>query len=180
MAQLTSIDSHFDLQGATLARHAQLLGGAKGSNPPVTTSGGQGQGGAGNGSGTSGGTSGTTDSAFRSNQHRDNHADLCNSFHHPKLSFPCYDGATDPLPWLNRCESCFHGMRTVAAEQVWLASLHLVDVTAEWYYSLEKEYGLLPWSRFAELINLCFGPPIRSNPLGELKELHRTGTMEDY
>jgi hypothetical protein len=68
----------------------------------------------------------------------------------------------------------------VAAEQVCLASLHLDNVAVEWYYSFEKEYGLLPWSRFAEFINLRFGPPIRSNPLGELKELHRTGTVEDY
>jgi hypothetical protein len=68
----------------------------------------------------------------------------------------------------------------VAAKQVWLASLHLDDVVAEWYYSFVKEYGLLPWFRFTEFINLRFGPPIWSNPLGELKELHRTGTMDDY
>jgi hypothetical protein len=43
-----------------------------------------------------------------------------------------------------------------------------------------KEYGLLPWLRFAEFINLRFGPPIRSNHLGDLKELHRTGTVDDY
>jgi hypothetical protein len=54
------------------------------------------------------------------------------------ISFPRYDGTTDPLPWLNRCESYFHGTRTAAVEQVWLASLHLDDVVTEWYYSLEK------------------------------------------
>jgi hypothetical protein len=81
---------------------------------------------------------------------------------------------------LNRCESYFRGTRTVAVEQVWLASLHLDDVVAEWYYSLEKEYGLLRWSCFAEFINLHFGPPIHSNSLDELKELHHTGTVEDY
>jgi hypothetical protein len=53
-------------------------------------------------------------------------------------------------------------------------------VDAEWYYALERDYGILPWARFAEFINLRFGAPIRSNPLGELKELHRTGTVEDY
>jgi hypothetical protein len=95
------------------------------------------------------------------------------------ISFPRYDGTTDPLPWLNRCESYFHGTCTVAVEQVWLPSLHLDDVVAEWYYSLEKEYGLLRWSRFAEFINLHFGLPIHSNPLDELKELHHTGTVED-
>jgi hypothetical protein len=68
----------------------------------------------------------------------------------------------------------------VTVEQVWLVSLHLDDVAGEWYYSLEKECGLLPWLRFTEFINLRFGPPIRSNPLGKLKELHHTGTVDDY
>jgi hypothetical protein len=66
------------------------------------------------------------------------------------------------------------------AEQVCLASLHMDGVAAEWYYALERDYGMLPWARFAEFVNLRFGPPIRSNPLGELKELHRTETVEDY
>lgn len=43
-----------------------------------------------------------------------------------------------------------------------------------------EEYELLQWLCFAEFIDLCFGPPIRSNPLGELKELHCTGTVDDY
>jgi hypothetical protein len=91
MAQLTSIGSRLNLQGITLAHHTQLLDSTEGSNPPVTTTGGI--------------TSGTADGAFQPNHHRDNHVDLRNSFHMPKLNFPRYDGATDPLPWLNHCES---------------------------------------------------------------------------
>jgi hypothetical protein len=88
--------------------------------------------------------------------------------------------STDPLPWLNRCESYFKGTRTMAAEQVWLASLHLDGAAMEWYYSLEREYGMLPWIRFAEFVNLRFNPPIWFNPLRELKTLQRTGTVEEY
>jgi hypothetical protein len=40
MAQMTSIGSHLDLQGATLAHHAQQFDGTEASNPPVTTTGG--------------------------------------------------------------------------------------------------------------------------------------------
>jgi hypothetical protein len=40
------------------------------------------------------------------------------------------------------------------------------------HYALEHEYGLTSWAWFTEFINLRFGPPLRSNPLGELKELH--------
>jgi hypothetical protein len=60
-----------------------------------------------------------------------------------------------------------------------MASLHMDGIAAEWYYALEREYGLMSWARFAEFVNLHFGPPLRSNPLGELKEL-RTGSVEEY
>jgi hypothetical protein len=91
--------------------------------------------------------------------------ELRNSFHRPKINFPRYDGKIDPLPWLNRCESYFRGTLTMVVEQVWLASLHLDGAAAEWYYSLEREYGMLLWTLFAEFVNLRFGPPIRFNPL---------------
>jgi hypothetical protein len=77
-------------------------------------------------------------------RHQDFRDELRNSFHKSKLNFPRYDGETDPLPWLNRCESYFWGTRILAAEQVWLASLHLDRAAAEWYYALEHEYGMLP------------------------------------
>jgi hypothetical protein len=111
---------------------------------------------------------------------RDLRNDLRNSFHRPKLNFPRYDGESDPLPWLNRCESFFRGTRTLPTEQVCMASLHMDGAVAEWYYSLEREYGLMSWTRFAEFVNLRFGPSIRSNPLGELKELRRTGSVDEY
>ena len=37
-----------------------------------------------------------------------------------------------------------------------------------------------PWGRFKELLNLRFGPPLRSAPLFELAECWRTGTVEEY
>jgi hypothetical protein len=61
-----------------------------------------------------------------------------------------------------------------------MASLHMDGTAAEWYYTLEREYGLMPWNRFAEFVNLHFGPPIQSNPLGELKELWRTRSVDEY
>jgi hypothetical protein len=111
---------------------------------------------------------------------RDYRDDLRNSFHRPKLNFPRYDGESDPLPCLNHCESYFRGTRTLAAEQVWIASLHMDGAPAEWYYALEREYSMVPWNRFTEFVNLHFGPPLRSNPLGELKELRRTRSVDEY
>jgi hypothetical protein len=40
-----------------------------------------------------------------------------------------------------------------------MASLHLDGVATEWYYALERDVGLLPWTRFYDFINTCFGPP---------------------
>jgi hypothetical protein len=77
---------------------------------------------------------------------RNHREDLRNSFHRPKIDFPCYDGDSDPLPWLNQYESDFMGTRTLQDKQDGAA--------AEWYYVLEREYGLLPWVRFIEFINL--------------------------
>ncbi|XP_039844518.1 uncharacterized protein LOC120704260 [Panicum virgatum] len=65
-------------------------------------------------------------------------------------------------------------------EKVWTASLHLNGVAAEWYFQLERDVGVLSWARFVEYINLRFGPPIRSSSLGELTNLRRSGSVEEY
>jgi hypothetical protein len=54
-----------------------------------------------------------------------------------KLEFTTYDGAEDPLNWLNHCEQFFHGQRTLASDCTWLTSYHLTGVAQTWYYALE-------------------------------------------
>lgn len=111
-----------------------------------------------------------------SRQSRDDHRP---ETHRPKLNFPHYDGLSDPLSWLNKCESYFRDTRTIAVEQVWLASLHL-DGVDDGYYGLERECSTITWGQFSKFINLQFGPPICTNSLGEIKELVCTGSVEDY
>jgi hypothetical protein len=101
-------------------------------------------------------------------------------YRRPKLNFPSFDRETDPLPWINKCETYFRGMRTMAEEKVWITFLHLDSVATEWYYVLERDHGILSWARFAEFMNMRFGPPLHSNGLDELKELHCTGTVQEY
>jgi hypothetical protein len=167
MAQFTTISNRLDLQGSTLAQHAQLLEGTKGSAASGATPPSQ---------------HGATSSVLATHHPppHDYRDDLRNTFHRPKINFPRYDDNSDPLPWLNRCESFFGGTRTLAVEQVWMASLHMDGTAVECFYALEREYGLMPWTRFAEFVNLRFGPPLRSNSLGELKELRRTSSVEEY
>ncbi|KAK8448035.1 hypothetical protein SEVIR_8G203733v4 [Setaria viridis] len=45
---------------------------------------------------------------------------------------------------------------------------------------LERNSGPLSWSDFKMLCNQCFGPPLRSNPLGELAWLQFRSTMAEY
>ncbi|KAJ4797074.1 hypothetical protein LUZ62_048320 [Rhynchospora pubera] len=97
-----------------------------------------------------------------------------------KLDFPTFDGKEDPLSWINRCEQFFRGQRTVEEEKVWLAAYHLTGIAQQWYFQLERDVGLLPWVRFKELCHLRFGPPVRTNPLGELMHLRQTDSVEEY
>jgi hypothetical protein len=107
--------------------------------------------------------------------------------HHPdrlprfqKLDFPRYDGKTDPLMFINRCESYFRQQRTMPEEKVWMASYNLEDVAQHWFLQLQEDEGTPPWGRFKERLNLRFGPTLRSAPLFELTECRRTGTVEEY
>lgn len=61
-----------------------------------------------------------------------------------------------------------------------LAAYHLTGSAELWYCQLERDEGILPWHRFADFANMRFGPPMKSNPLGELAQLRRTRTVKEY
>ena len=84
------------------------------------------------------------------------------------MEFPTYDGAEDPLNWLNHCDQFFRGQRTLASDRTWLASYHLTGVAQTWYYALEPDEGMPTWNRFKELCNFCFGPAVHGTRLSEL------------
>jgi hypothetical protein len=97
-----------------------------------------------------------------------------------KLDFPRFDGKEDPLSWLSRCEQYFRAQRTYVPQKIWLATFHLDGDAFHWYAHLERSRGVPSWEEFVELCNVRFGPPIRSNPLGELRLLRQTGTVVEY
>jgi len=97
-----------------------------------------------------------------------------------KLDFPNYDGIGDPMPFVNKCEHYFRGQRTIEEEKVWLAALNLHDAAQQCYTQVEKDEGTPSWNRFKELLDLRFGPPLRSNPLGELVACRLTSTVADF
>lgn len=97
-----------------------------------------------------------------------------------KLNFPMFDGHEDPLLWLNRCEQFFRGQHTLEEDKVWLATFHMTGSAQLWYHRLERDMGTPSWCRFVKLINTCFGPALRINPLGELIALHKKGMVCDF
>ncbi|XP_015630184.1 uncharacterized protein [Oryza sativa Japonica Group] len=97
-----------------------------------------------------------------------------------KMDFPRYDGKSDPLTFLNWCESYFHQQRIMDEEKVWMASYNLEDGAQLWYMQVQADEGKPSWRRFRELLVLRYGPPLRSAPLFELADCRRTTTVEDY
>ncbi|KAI4330765.1 hypothetical protein MLD38_029019 [Melastoma candidum] len=97
-----------------------------------------------------------------------------------KLDFPRYDGKSDPLIFINRCESYFHQQRIMEEEKVWMASYNLEEGAQMWYIQIQQDEGIPSWRRFKDLLHLRYGPPLRSNPLGELAACKRTSTVAEY
>jgi hypothetical protein len=97
-----------------------------------------------------------------------------------KMDFPRYDGKSDPLIFINRCESYFHRQRIMEEEKVWMASYNLEEGAQMWYMQVQEDEGTASWRRFKDLINLRYGPPLRSAPLFELADCRRTGTITEY
>jgi hypothetical protein len=97
-----------------------------------------------------------------------------------KLRFPKYDGTDDPLGWLHKCEQFFRSQGTPTSQQVWTAAFYLEGAAGQWYYRLEKNHGEPSWTESVAGINKRFGPPTRTNPLGELMHLRCLGSIDEY
>jgi hypothetical protein len=63
---------------------------------------------------------------------------------------------------------------------MWMASYNLEGGAQLWYMQVQHDEGTPPWRRFTELLNLRFGPPLRSNPLGELMACKCTASVVDF
>jgi hypothetical protein len=97
-----------------------------------------------------------------------------------KLCFPKYDSSDDPLTWLHKCEQFFRSQGTPQNRQLWTAAFYLEGPASQWYFRLEKNHSEPSWADFVDDVNKRFGPPTRSNPLGELMHLRCSGTVDEY
>jgi hypothetical protein len=60
--------------------------------------------------------------------HTEGQRDLDHPPKSQRLNFPRYDGKTDPMLFINKCESYFRQQRTMAEERVWMASYNLEEI----------------------------------------------------
>ncbi|KAF2322890.1 hypothetical protein GH714_031839 [Hevea brasiliensis] len=97
-----------------------------------------------------------------------------------KLDFPRFNGQDDPLGWLSRCEHFFRHQQTLEEEKVSLASFHLEGIAQLWFLQLMNDAPNQTWEEFKHQCILRFGPPIRSNKLGELAKLKQASSVADY
>jgi hypothetical protein len=97
-----------------------------------------------------------------------------------KLEFPKYDGAVDPLPWINRCEKYFRVQRTPEHKRVAYTAFHLLDDAQLWFHRLELNGGQPDWTCFMQLVNARFGPPLMNSSIGELAQLRHIGSVDEY
>ncbi|WCJ37220.1 hypothetical protein M5689_018372 [Euphorbia peplus] len=116
--------------------------------------------------------------SFRENSSNGHGAPLIPKF--SRLDFPSYNGVGDPLGWLYRCEQFFLNQRTEEKDKVILAAFHTTEEAQLWFYRLEQEEPGLGWNQFKNYCLLRFGPPLTSNPLGELINLKQASTVEEY
>jgi hypothetical protein len=65
-------------------------------------------------------------------------------------------------------------------EKVWMAGYNLEDGAQMWWIQVQQDEGMPSWRRFTELINLRYGPPLRSALLFELADCQRTGSFTEY
>jgi hypothetical protein len=60
------------------------------------------------------------------------------------------------------------------------ASFYLTDDAQLWYHRLELNVVSPPWSRFVQLVNKWFRPPLTDSPISEIALLRCDGSVDDF
>ncbi|KAG2579161.1 hypothetical protein PVAP13_6NG239806 [Panicum virgatum] len=93
--------------------------------------------------------------------------------HLTSMDFPKFNGKSDPLAFINQCESYFNRERIMEEEKVWMAACNLEDDARVWFLQVQQDEGTPAWRRFTKLLPLRFGSPPSCNLL------HNVSTMLD-
>lgn len=98
----------------------------------------------------------------------------------PRMDFPRFEGRSDPIEWLSRCEQFFRHQHTTEDAKLGDASFHLEGDEQLWFLKLDRDKPDLSWAEFKSYCLLRFGPSFQDDQLGELSKLKQTGSLEAY
>ncbi|CAI9290843.1 unnamed protein product [Lactuca saligna] len=86
----------------------------------------------------------------------------------PKMEFPIYEGKTDPIEWIQKCEDFIEEQQIPIDAWVRQATFALQGRANSWYHNLRRMRDRLYWYEFLEECKIRFCAPMSMNPLGEL------------
>jgi len=58
-----------------------------------------------------------------------------------QMDFPKYDGKSNPLAFINQCETYFNRERIMEEEKVWMASRNLAEDARMWFLQVQRDEG---------------------------------------
>ncbi|KAJ4881549.1 hypothetical protein Rs2_38604 [Raphanus sativus] len=99
-----------------------------------------------------------------------------------KMEFPPYDGLTNAVEWLQKCDDYFVDQR-IFNDDVRLrqATFLLTGHAYHWNNNLRRLFTRrLSWAEFKIIYKSRFGKAASVNPMGELSNLRHISTVDDY
>ncbi|KAL0722325.1 hypothetical protein Bca4012_036924 [Brassica carinata] len=113
--------------------------------------------------------------------YHDTHEDRSNNFERrcvkaAKIEFPPYDGTTDAMEWLQKCDDFFADQRIFSDDaKVRQATFVLTGQAYHWNLNLRRLVThRLGWEEFKRICKSRFGKADAVNPVGELSILRHT------
>ncbi|CAA7014274.1 unnamed protein product [Microthlaspi erraticum] len=99
-----------------------------------------------------------------------------------KMDFPSYDGTTNAIEWLQKCEDYFTDQGVISDEaRVRQATFVLTGKAYHWNNNLRRLVTQqLSWREFKQTCKSRYGKADSVNPMGELSNLRHTRTVDDY
>jgi len=74
----------------------------------------------------------------------------------PKIRIPTFDGSTDPLLWLHRCNQCLDAWETPEFLKVRTVSFKMTGPALRWFDEIERTIGIPTWPEFTGAVRQRF------------------------
>ncbi|CAH2079302.1 unnamed protein product [Thlaspi arvense] len=99
-----------------------------------------------------------------------------------RIEFPSYDGTTNAVEWLQKCDDYFADQRVFNDDaKIRQATFVLTGQAYHWNNNLRRLVtNKLSWGEFKRICKSRFGRADSVNPVRELSNLRHTGTVDDY